>query len=76
MVQSKMTMLSDVSNKPKLLPGNNVELNIWDFAGQAVYYTTHQVVFNINLIPFFEWNPLNVICKTLKSSDRYLNNNI
>ena len=23
--------------------GNSVELSIWDFAGQAVYYTTHQV---------------------------------
>ena len=25
--------------------GKNIVLNIWDFAGQAVYYTTHQVSF-------------------------------
>ena len=24
--------------------GRNIVLNIWDFAGQAVYYTTHQVI--------------------------------
>ena len=23
--------------------GRNITLNIWDFAGQAAYYTTHQV---------------------------------
>ena len=23
--------------------GRNIVLNIWDFAGQAAYYTTHQV---------------------------------
>ncbi len=28
--------------------GRNIVLNIWDFAGQAAYYTTHQVCHNHN----------------------------
>ena len=34
---------------PQGKSGKNIVLNIWDFAGQAVYYTTHQVVRQCNL---------------------------
>lgn len=30
---------------PQTNSGANIILNIWDFAGHAVYYTTHQVAF-------------------------------
>jgi len=34
--------------------GRNITLNIWDFAGQMAYYTTHQVCESFVGI-FFNW---------------------
>ena len=46
-VERKMQSLhSEATTAAPAAPGtagNSVELSIWDFAGQAVYYTTHQV---------------------------------
>lgn len=51
--------------------GKNIVLNIWDFAGQAVYYTTHQVFLStraVYVIVFNLCHNLDAIAKTKLSS--------
>ena len=45
LVQQKLDAKTSTSGLPNNQAGSgkNIELSIWDFAGQTVYYTTHQV---------------------------------
>lgn len=43
----KESGVTEDSRKQPLQKDKTVVLNIWDFAGQAAYYTTHQVIVGI-----------------------------
>ncbi|CAH1772434.1 unnamed protein product [Owenia fusiformis] len=53
-------------------PSHNIKLNIWDFAGQAVYYTTHQVFLSsraVYIIVFNLCNDLDELAKPRAKSE-------
>ena len=54
---AKMVQEKTVSASPskKVISEESIMLHIWDFAGQDLYYTTHQVCFCILVMTVFEF---------------------